>query len=97
MRFMQIIEFQTDRIDDFFATFDAVIAKTEGSVPHRALVQKDRNAARTYLLTVEFETHELALANSSRPEVGEFAASLFEMCDAPPTFRDLDVLRDEHV
>ena len=97
MKFIQIIEFHTDRIDDFYTAFDAVIANTERTVPHRALVQQDRTAASTYLLTVEFETHELAMANSNRPEVGEFAASLLRLCDAPPTFRGLNVLRDEHL
>ena len=98
MRFTQVIEFKTDRIDDFYTAFDAVIAKTDGTVPHGAtLVQQDRTAASMYLLTVEFETHELTMANTRRPEAEEFAASLFRLCDAPPTFHDLNVLRDEHL
>ena len=49
MRFIQVIEFQTDRIDDFYAALDAVIAKTDRTVPHRAVVQHDRTAASALL------------------------------------------------
>jgi hypothetical protein len=31
------------------------------------------------------------MENSKRPETGEFAARLAKLCDAPPTFLNLDV------
>jgi hypothetical protein len=94
--FTQIIEFRTARIDEFNAGFDKVIATMEGRrIPHRAVLEKDRDSDDRYLLMVEFPSYELAMKNSSRPEIGEFAAFLARICDAPPTFRNLDVLRDE--
>jgi hypothetical protein len=94
--FTQIIEFKTDRIDELNTGLDAVIARMEGRrIPHRAVLEKDRDGDGRYLLMVEFATYEMAMENSSRPEVGEFAAFLAGLCDAPPTFRNLDVLRDE--
>jgi hypothetical protein len=96
MRFTQVIEFTTDRIDDFQDGLDAVIVRMEGRrIPHRAVVQKDRALDNRYLLMVEFPTYDLAMENSNRPEIGEFAAFLFGICPEPPTFRDLDVLREE--
>jgi hypothetical protein len=43
---------------------------------------------------VEFPSYEEAMANSELPETAEFAARLMELCDGPPTFRNLDVLRE---
>jgi hypothetical protein len=35
------------------------------------------------------------MENSRRPEIGAFAATLFAICEEPPIFSDLDVLREE--
>jgi len=35
------------------------------------------------------------MANSNMAETGEFAAQLASLCDGPPTFRNLDVVREE--
>jgi hypothetical protein len=42
---------------------------------------------------VEFPSYEEASANSELPETAEVAARLAELCDGPPTFRNLDVAR----
>jgi hypothetical protein len=44
---------------------------------------------------VEFASHDLGMENSSRPETGEFAAFLTSISDGQPTFRNLDVLREQ--
>ena len=45
MKFSQIIEFKTSRIDEFNANFDAWMAKSEGHrIPHRAVLRKDRDS-----------------------------------------------------
>jgi quinol monooxygenase YgiN len=96
MRFAQIIEFTTRRIDEFNAHLDAWKVKTEGErIPHRAVLSKDRDAEDVYLLTVEFASHDEAMENSSRPATSAFAAFLADISDGPTTFRNLDVLRDE--
>jgi hypothetical protein len=96
--FTQMIDFQTARIDEFLAGLDATIASMKGhSVPHRAVVAKDCDRDNHYLLMVEFASHELAVENSHRPDVGQFSAFLSGLCDQPPAFRNLEVLRDEDV
>ncbi|MEY2570847.1 MAG: hypothetical protein QOE63_1197 [Acidimicrobiaceae bacterium] len=95
-KFAQIIEFRTTRIDDFNANLDAWIATSEGHrIPHRAALQRDRDAADVYLLTVEFSSHELGMENSSRPQTGAFARFLAQISEGALTFRNLDVLREE--
>jgi hypothetical protein len=98
MKFRQIIEFKTRRIDDFNASLDAWIARTEGArIPHHAILSKDRDAENLYLLTVEFASHDKGMENSNRPETSEFAAVLAEISDGPLTFRNLDVIRAENL
>ena len=98
MKFTQIIEFTTSRIADFNANFDAWITRTEGNrIPHQAVLSKDRDADDLYLLTVEFASHDLGMKNSNRPETSEFAAALAEISNGPLTFRNLDVIRAEHL
>jgi hypothetical protein len=92
--FIQIIEYRTNRIDEFNAALDAWLEETKGKrSATRGVQTKDRDATNTYLQIVEFPTHEEAVANSNMPETSEFAAKLASLCEGPPTFRNLDVLR----
>jgi hypothetical protein len=95
MKFAQIVEFSTGRIDEFNTALDDR-ARTDGNrISHRAVLERDRDATDRYLLVVEFDSYEQGMENSSRPEVGEFAAFLAGISDSAPTFRSLDVLREE--
>ena len=96
MKFAQIIEFTTERIDEFNVGLDEWMARSEGHrIPHRAVLRRDRDAQDRYLLTVEFASHQQGMENSGRPETGEFAQFLTGISDSAPTFRNLDVLREE--
>jgi hypothetical protein len=98
MKFAQIIEFTTTRIDDFNARLDDWMVKTEGHrIPHRAVLRRDRDAENVYLLMVEFASHEQGMENSTRPETGEFAAFLAQISSVEPLkFRNLDVVGEEN-
>ena len=98
MKFAQIIEFTTTRIDEFNARLDDWMVKTEGHrIPHQAVLRKDRDTEDVYLLTVEFASHEQGMENSNRPETGEFAAFLAQISSGPLKFRNLDVVREENL
>ncbi|HUF31985.1 MAG TPA: hypothetical protein VMN58_02105 [Acidimicrobiales bacterium] len=98
MSFIQIIEYKTTRIDEFNAALDGWLEKTQGQrAATRGVQTRDRDAANTYVQIVEFPTYEDAMANSNLPETSEFAAQLAVLCDGPPTFRNLDVLREEQM
>ena len=60
----------------------------------RGVQARDRDRPNTYVQIVEFPSYEAAMANSQLPETAEVAARLAELCDGPPTFRNLDVARD---
>ena len=96
MGFIQIIEYRTTRIDELNAALDAWLEATKGRrAATRGTQTRDRDAANTYVQIVEFPSYEEAMANSNLPETGEFAAQLAALCDGPPTFRNLEVLREE--
>lgn len=96
MSFIQIIEYKTTRIDELNAALDAWLEKTKDKrAATRGVQTRDRDAADTYVQIVEFPSYEDAMANSNLPETSDFAAQLAALCDGPPTFRNLDVLREE--
>jgi hypothetical protein len=95
MPFIQIIEYKTSRIDELNAALDDWLKATEGKrAASRGAQTKDRDATNTYVQIVEFPSYEEAMANSSLAETSEFAAKLASLCDGPPSFRNLDVLRE---
>jgi hypothetical protein len=96
--FIQLIEYKTSRIDEFNAALDEFLEKTSGRrTASRGTQTRDRDATNTYVQIVEFPSYEEAMANSNLPETGAFASRLAELCDGPPTFRNLDVIRQEEM
>jgi len=96
MPFVQLIEFNTSQIEEFDAALDEWIKQSEGwRAPTRSLRTKDRDRPNVYVQIVEFPSYEAAMENSNRPETAQLATRLAELSDSPPTFRNLDVLREE--
>ena len=91
--FVQIIEFQTPRIEEIEKL--GTPSRSEGSTPatfRSVTVTADRDRPGSYYTIVEFDSYESAMENSARPETSEFAAKFAALCDGPPVFRNLDVL-----
>lgn len=99
MAFLQLIEFQTDRIKEFDAIIDAWLKETAGQrTATKATRTRDRDNDEMYVHIVEFPSYEAAMENSNRPETAKFAEKLAALCNAAPTFRNLDVERvDENI
>jgi quinol monooxygenase YgiN len=97
--FVQIIEWQSSRIDDIRALSDEFRSRREASDdgPRRVTVLADRDRPGTYLTLVHFASAEAAKANSDKPDTSAFAQRMAELCDGPPTFRNTDVYDDEVV
>lgn len=96
MKFIQTIEFKTNRLDEFNALLDGWLAESKGwRTSSHATHCGDRDQPGTYINIIEFPSHEAAMENSNRPETGAFAERLAKVCEGPPTFRNLDVLREE--
>ena len=92
MKFVQLVEFSTSRVDELRQLTQEVPAPAQGSV--RGMVCGDRDNPGRFVVVAEFPSYEEAMQNSERPEVGEFAKRMAELCDGPPTYRNLDVIDD---
>jgi hypothetical protein len=94
--FVQVIEFQTSRIDEFNALLDEwLVLSKDWRTATQSTRTKDRDRPNSYVQIVHFPSYEKAQENSNHPETSKFAEKLGEICDVPPTFRNLDVLLEE--
>ncbi|MFP3461862.1 hypothetical protein R5O87_13510 [Arthrobacter globiformis] len=94
--FVQIIEFQTSRIEEIESLGRP--SRTEGTTAptfRRISATADRDRPGTYFTIVEFDSYESAMENSNRPETSDFAAKMAALCDGPPVFRNLDVMWED--
>ncbi|MFI7359324.1 hypothetical protein ACIBTP_36005 [Streptomyces avidinii] len=95
MKFAQIIDFETQRIDevrDLLRTYEEQArAQGRSGAPTARTLLRDRANPNRYLAVVEFESHEAAMANSSAPETGELAAQLSALMTRPTVYTDCDV------
>ena len=89
--FMQIIEFTTSRIDEIEKLVDTYDLEGAANTARRVVLSEDRERPGTYVNIVEFDSYESAMQNSARPEVAAFAEQMAKLCDAPPTFSNLDI------
>jgi len=97
MEFVQIIEMQTKRFDEIEKLHEAWLAETEGTrTAGTELVVKDRDRPDTYQVIVRFPSYEAAMENDKLPATQKFAEELNGMLDAPPVFRNLDLVRTDN-
>ena len=96
MKFIQIIEFSTSRIEEIDVLEQKWLKESEGRrTLLRQLKARDRDDTNSYVLIVEFASHEDALRNNELPETQEIAAQMAKLAVGEMKFRNLDVL-DEH-
>ncbi len=93
MKFAQIIDFETERIDEMR---ELVREAEQGSAgrgggPTHRMVLHDRNTPNRYLVVLEFESFDEAMRNSGDPETTRMAERMAALCSRPPQFTDCDV------
>jgi len=89
--FVQIIEIKTSRIDEVDALIEEMRSRGGPMPMARATMTADRDRPGYYLSILEFDSHEEAMENSTKPETTEMSGRLASLCDGPPTFHNLDV------
>ena len=98
MAFVQLVEFKTSHPDELNKIMDQWMSETEGKrTATHALMMSDRDNPQTYVEIVEFPSYDEAMRNSNLPETSKFAKQISDLCDAPPVFHNLEVLRDERL
>ena len=92
--FVQVVEFTTDRIEEWGPIQERLITALGDDRPMRwSVLNQDRDRPGTYVALVEFASYEGAMANSGDPATGTWFAELSAICAGAPTFRNLDVAR----
>ncbi len=97
-KFVQIMEFDTSRIDEVDA-LGRELEKEAGAafLARKATTTEDRERRGHYYVIVEFDSYEDAMKNSESPVVNKYAAKMGELLDGPPAFRNLDVVSVQEV
>jgi quinol monooxygenase YgiN len=90
--FVQIIEFQTDRIDEVRGLQDELREKAADPRFTSGLVTRDLDRRNAYTMVVEFPSRAAAEANNADPMIQQFADRMAELCDGPAVFHNLDVI-----
>jgi hypothetical protein len=92
--FVQLIEFRTQRIEDFENLERQWV---EGIGKDRtarwSVIGADRTEPHSYVQMVGFPDYDSAMANSKHPQTNRIAGTLRELCEGEARYRDLDVYR----
>ncbi|MEJ3748206.1 ester cyclase [Actinomycetes bacterium KLBMP 9797] len=98
MTFVQIIDCKTDKVDDVSRLLDTWVEQTQGRrTATHATLAKDRADSHHVVEIVEFPSYEEAMRNSNLPETDRIFQELVALCEMPPRFTDLDIVRDEQL
>jgi quinol monooxygenase YgiN len=95
MSFIQTIAYTTSKPDEMRALaeqFDRDNPDSPGMIGAKIL--KDRDRENAYLVIAEFESYELAMENSARPETDAFARKMSELAESGPTYGNYDVIQE---
>ena len=90
--FVQLVEFDTDRI----AEWDAIVERWAASIGAQrtarwSVLGSDRDRPGRHVAVVEFPSYPEAMANSDHPATAAFQKELQAICTSEPQFRNLDV------
>ena len=91
--FVQVMEFDTKRIDEV----DALARELEGELggdflARRATTTADRDRPGHYYVIVEFDSYEEAMRNSENPVIANYSEKMAGLVDGDVTFHNLDVM-----
>jgi quinol monooxygenase YgiN len=96
--FIQIIEFETDRIDEGRKLVDEYEETTQGKrTSRRGILAKDRDKKNHYVNIVFFDDYESAMKNSELPETQRLSEQLMKIASGDPKFYNLDVIDDREM
>ncbi|MDH6519839.1 hypothetical protein M2164_006451 [Streptomyces sp. SAI-208] len=94
MKFVQIIGFETERLEEMRELMEEAgrrNAGREGGPTHRMLL-KDRDKPNHYLALIEFDSYDEAMRNSDDPETGKLAEQLGALSMGERVYINCDVL-----
>ena len=95
--FVQLVEFTSSRSDEIMKFQEEWRESNPDRLLDWSVVGQDRDKPNTFIVMVHFPSYEVAMDNSNDPRTSEYAARMAELCDGPPSFRNLDVVATEGI
>ena len=96
MKFIQVIEFDSDKIDEMRKLGDEWEAKAAGTSKARQRVMcEDRDKPGHYVNIVFFDSYEEAMENSNNPVTQEFSQKMMGLAPGGAKFYNLNVLDEK--
>jgi uncharacterized protein (DUF1330 family) len=94
MKFVQIIEFETERLEEMQQVLEEAGQRDTGRAggPTRSMLLKDRDKPTRYLALIEFESVEEAMRNSDDPETSAMAERLNALSIGDRVYTNCDLL-----
>ncbi|MFH9888250.1 hypothetical protein [Streptomyces luteogriseus] len=94
MKFVQIIEFETERLEEMQQVLDEAGQRNADRAggPTHSMLLRDRDKPNRYLALVEFESFEEAMRNSDDPETSRMAERLNALSIGERVYTNCDVL-----
>ncbi len=98
MKFIQLIDYKTTRVDEVQALLTRWIEATGGiRTATRTTVGRDRNDPAHFIEILQFPSYEEAARNSNLPETNKVHEEFASLCVEDPKFINLDIIRDETI
>jgi hypothetical protein len=95
MEFVQLIEFHSNKFDEFLAMEREWETATEGKrTTRRRVVGRDRQDPSRYVMIVFFDSYESAMENSKLAATDKISSRMAALADSGTTFSNLDVVED---
>ncbi|MET9525332.1 hypothetical protein [Streptomyces coeruleorubidus] len=94
MKFVQIIDFETERLDEMEQIFEEAGRRFAGRLggPTQRMLLKDRDNPRRYLALIEFDSFEEAMRNSNDPETSRMAERVGALCIGERVYTNCDLV-----
>jgi hypothetical protein len=94
MKFVQIIEFETEHLEEMQQVLDEAGQRNADRAggPTHSMLLKDRDKPNRYLALIEFESFEEAMRNSDDPETTRMAERLNALSIGERVYTNCDVL-----
>jgi hypothetical protein len=99
MKFVQIIGFETERLEEMRQLLQEAEQRTAGGTggPTHRMLLKDRDRPNHYLALIEFESYDEAMRNSDDPETGKLAERLGALSIGERVYTNCDVLESGEI
>ena len=97
MDFIQIVEFQTDDIDEVVKAAQSVPIPDGVPAPRSVTVVRDRDRAGTYATILRFESYDAAMQHSESDATHERVAKIGPLMTGEMRFYNLDVVDEQRM